>query len=119
MASGSASMTSGFPGRPDIVFPGRHAVVFVNGCFWHGHEGCRFFKVPDTRREFWLEKIRGNRARDALAIEALESKGGGWPWSGNARPGIRRWKRSTSLRLGFLVKTRNWRLRVDRDVIAR
>jgi DNA mismatch endonuclease, patch repair protein len=63
------------PGKPDIVFPGRHAVVFVHGCFWHGHEGCRFFKVPETRRDFWLEKIRGNQARDALAIEALESKG--------------------------------------------
>ena len=63
------------PGRPDIVFPGPHAVVFVHGCFWHGHDGCRYFKVPDTRQDFWLAKIRGNQARDARAIEALEEAG--------------------------------------------
>jgi DNA mismatch endonuclease (patch repair protein) len=63
------------PGRPDIVFPGRRAVVFVNGCFWHGHEGCKYFKVPDTRREFWLDKINTNRSRDARSVAALEEAG--------------------------------------------
>lgn len=63
------------PGKPDIVFPGPRAVVFVHGCFWHGHEGCRYFKVPDTRRDFWLEKILGNRARDEIVLAALEAAG--------------------------------------------
>jgi DNA mismatch endonuclease (patch repair protein) len=63
------------PGRPDIVFPGRKAVVFVNGCFWHGHDGCKYFKVPETRRDFWQEKIEANRSRDAGSIAALEEKG--------------------------------------------
>ena len=63
------------PGRPDLVFPGRHAVVFVHGCFWHGHEGCKYFKIPDTRRDFWEGKILGNRRRDSRDREALEANG--------------------------------------------
>lgn len=51
------------PGRPDMVFPSRHAVIFVHGCFWHGHD-CRFFRMPSTRVDFWQEKIRRNRKRD-------------------------------------------------------
>jgi DNA mismatch endonuclease (patch repair protein) len=78
------------PGKPDIVFPSRHAVVFVNGCFWHGHEGCRYFKVPDTRQQFWLAKINGNRARDEKAIEALRMEGWRvavvWECATRARP---------------------------------
>ena len=58
------------PGKPDLVFPKYHAVVLVNGCFWHGHE-CHLFKVPETRRAFWTEKIAGNRARDEYQIEQL------------------------------------------------
>lgn len=52
------------PGRPDIVLPKYRTAVFVHGCFWHAHKGCRFFRVPSTRREFWDEKLRANRARD-------------------------------------------------------
>ncbi len=52
------------PGRPDLVFPSRKAVIFVHGCFWHGH-GCPLFKWPATRAEWWREKIEANRARDA------------------------------------------------------
>jgi DNA mismatch endonuclease (patch repair protein) len=58
------------PGCPDLVFPQYHAVIFVNGCFWHGHD-CPMFKLPATRTEFWAAKIAGNRARDARALEGL------------------------------------------------
>jgi DNA mismatch endonuclease (patch repair protein) len=63
------------PGRPDIVFPSRKAVIFVHGCFWHGHD-CRFFKWPSTRVEFWREKIEHNMHRDERNIQAL--LGAGW-----------------------------------------
>jgi DNA mismatch endonuclease (patch repair protein) len=66
---------SRLPGRPDLVFRGREAVVFVNGCFWHGHDGCPYFKIPQTRPEFWSEKIRRNKERDRAAITVLESAG--------------------------------------------
>ena len=62
------------PGRPDLVFPKLHAVVFVNGCFWHGHD-CPLFKLPTTRQEFWQKKIEGNRIRDAKAIKSLQQSG--------------------------------------------
>ncbi len=62
------------PGRPDLVFPKHHAVIFIHGCFWHGHE-CHLFKWPATRREFWKGKIGGNRQRDQKAIEKLYSLG--------------------------------------------
>lgn len=51
------------PGKPDIVLPKYHAVIFVHGCFWHGH-ACHLFKFPKSRTEFWQEKIEGNRCRD-------------------------------------------------------
>lgn len=63
------------PGRPDLVFPRYKAAVLVHGCFWHGHEGCKYFKVPSTRREFWLTKIEGNRDRDERSRAALEAAG--------------------------------------------
>ncbi|QJW92471.1 DNA mismatch endonuclease Vsr (plasmid) [Spirosoma taeanense] len=53
------------PGKPDIVLPKYKTVIFVHGCFYHGHEGCRYFVVPKTRTEWWLNKINGNRLRDA------------------------------------------------------
>ncbi|WP_442940240.1 very short patch repair endonuclease [Nocardioides sp. B-3] len=63
------------PGRPDIVFPRRHAVVMVHGCFWHAHAGCKYFKVPDSRREFWTAKLDETRARDTRDPAALRSLG--------------------------------------------
>lgn len=51
------------PGRPDLVLPKYRAVIFVHGCFWHGHD-CRYFRWPSTRPEFWRQKIRGNQRRD-------------------------------------------------------
>lgn len=62
------------PGTPDLVLPKHRAVVFVHGCFWHGHN-CRYFRLPKTRTEFWSEKISGNRARDARNEEALRASG--------------------------------------------
>ncbi len=62
------------PGKPDIVLPKHHAVIFVNGCFWHGHN-CHLFKLPSTRREFWQNKIEKNRSNDNRAIDALQSEG--------------------------------------------
>lgn len=62
------------PGRPDLVLRRFKAVIFVHGCFWHGHD-CPLFKLPETRREFWSEKIDGNRERDARACAALVEAG--------------------------------------------
>lgn len=63
------------PGAPDLVFPGRRAVIFVHGCFWHGHD-CHLFRLPATRQEFWRAKIEGNAVRDAATEDALV--GAGW-----------------------------------------
>lgn len=62
------------PGKPDLVFPARRAVLFVHGCFWHGHD-CPMFKWPGSRVDFWRAKIEGNRVRDRAAQEALEATG--------------------------------------------
>lgn len=58
------------PGKPDLVFPMYHAVIQVQGCFWHGHD-CHLFKWPSTRQDFWKAKITGNRERDARNLAAL------------------------------------------------
>lgn len=52
------------PGKPDLVFKKYKTAVFIHGCFWHGHEHCRYFVVPKTRTDFWMEKINGNVKRD-------------------------------------------------------
>lgn len=62
------------PGRPDLVFPRYRAVLFVHGCFWHGH-GCHLFRWPSTREEFWREKIGRNVARDNQQVSALLDAG--------------------------------------------
>ena len=63
------------PGKPDIVLPKYKTVLFVHGCFWHGHEGCKYFVVPKTRTEWWLNKINRNIANDAKAAKALRKEG--------------------------------------------
>ncbi len=63
------------PGSPDIVLPKWKTAIFVHGCFWHGHEGCRRSKLPSTRTEFWRAKIERNRARDRAATERLIALG--------------------------------------------
>ncbi|MGN0923235.1 very short patch repair endonuclease [Ectopseudomonas mendocina] len=63
------------PGRPDLAFPGRKKVIFVNGCFWHGHTGCRYGQLPKTRLEYWQDKIKRNKKRDEENIYSLETNG--------------------------------------------
>lgn len=59
------------PGTPDIVLSKYKTVIFVNGCFWHGHEGCRYFRLPKSNVEFWKEKIERNIERDKESMQAL------------------------------------------------
>lgn len=63
------------PGKPDIVLPKYKTVIFVHGCFWHGHEGCKYYVVPKTKTEWWLNKINTNIANDTKAITALRIAG--------------------------------------------
>ena len=62
------------PGKPDIVLPKYKTVIFVHGCFWHGHTNCKYFVVPKTRTDWWLNKINGNIANDAKAAKALKKE---------------------------------------------
>ena len=62
------------PGTPDLVFPGSRSVIFVHGCFWHGHD-CPLFRLPATRTEFWATKIAANQARDIRAVADLRAMG--------------------------------------------
>lgn len=64
-----------YPGHPDIVLPKYRTMVFVNGCFWHGHEGCKYYTVPKSNTEFWVSKIKRNQERDRSDCEELEKKG--------------------------------------------
>lgn len=63
------------PGSPDLVFPKYRAVVFVHGCFWHRHEGCRYTTTSRTNEEFWRQKFQGNVDRDRRHVEMLHSLG--------------------------------------------
>lgn len=63
------------PGKPDLVMPKYKTAIFIHGCFWHGHEGCRYYVIPKTRTEWWVNKIKGNIANDHKA-EALLAEAG-------------------------------------------
>ncbi len=63
------------PGRPDIVLKKYNAVVFINGCFWHLHDDCRYAKIPKTNTEWWLEKLKQNKARDEANMRKLREMG--------------------------------------------
>ena len=63
---------SKLPGKPDIVLPKYKTAIFVNGCFWHGHEGCKRFVLPKSNREYWESKIRRNQQRDSDAVQMLQ-----------------------------------------------
>jgi DNA mismatch endonuclease (patch repair protein) len=63
------------PGKPDIVLPKYKTVIFIHGCFWHGHEGCKYYVVPKTRTEWWLNKIGTNTTNDANAENFLKNAG--------------------------------------------
>lgn len=88
-------------GRPDVVLPKHRTAIFVHGCFWHHHEGCRVAKLPHSRQEFWIEKFRRNRERDGMVRQELEADG--WRveviWECEAKsPSLR--ERLASLELG-------------------
>lgn len=63
------------PGTPDIVFAGRQKAIFINGCFWHAHEGCPKGRPPQSRTEYWIPKLQANKARDQRNVAELESMG--------------------------------------------
>jgi DNA mismatch endonuclease, patch repair protein len=63
------------PGKPDLVFRGRGKVIFVHGCFWHGHAACKGGHVPKSNQSYWTEKIQRNRSRDTRALRKLRSAG--------------------------------------------
>lgn len=63
------------PGRPDIVFPSRRKALFVHGCFWHSHAGCKGATVPKTRTDYWVAKLAANRDRDCRVQAQLRSAG--------------------------------------------
>ena len=63
------------PGHPDLVLRKYRTVIFVNGCFWHGHEGCKYYVMPKTNVEFWRNKIEQNRLRDKEEQRKLASLG--------------------------------------------
>ncbi|MCR5710583.1 MAG: very short patch repair endonuclease [Bacteroidales bacterium] len=63
------------PGKPDIVLPKYRTVVFIHGCFWHGHKNCKYYTVPKTNTEFWTAKVARNQARDQKVWRELEAAG--------------------------------------------
>ena len=63
------------PGRPDMVLPKYQTVIFVHGCFWHGHTNCKYFVVPKTNTQWWTDKINHNKANDEKAVKALKKDG--------------------------------------------
>lgn len=67
--------SANLPGKPDLVFPGRKKVIFVHGCFWHRHKGCRYATAPKTRVDFWEGKFDANVARDKRTNRELKTIG--------------------------------------------
>lgn len=63
------------PGCPDMVFKSRKSVIFLHGCFWHRHEGCKLARIPKSKVDFWLKKLESNRKRDILVREKLQQDG--------------------------------------------
>lgn len=63
------------PGKPDVVLPKYKTIIFVHGCFWHGHTGCKYATVPKTRTDWWLNKINTNKANDKKAVQKLIKEG--------------------------------------------
>ena len=63
------------PGKPDIVLTKYKTIIFIHGCFWHGHTNCKYFAVPKTRTKWWLNKINTNKANDEKAVKELKKDG--------------------------------------------
>ena len=100
------------PGTPDIVMRRLHTVIMVNGCFWHGHEGCRYFVLPRTNSDFWRAKIERNKVRDAEQRTELRAKG--WNviqiWECELKPSVRQ---ATLQRLTYTLS------RIELGIIGR
>lgn len=64
-----------FPGKPDMILPKYKTVIFINGCFWHGHEGCRYFVIPKSRTEWWTGKIEKTIRNDLKVTDLIRLKG--------------------------------------------
>lgn len=100
---------AGLPGKPDLVLPKYKTVVFVHGCFWHGHD-CSLFRLPKTRPEFWRNKIESNQRRDERVLGLLIEMG--WRtcvvWECSLRGA------GESDRAGFFEELSNW-IRTDAD----
>lgn len=64
-----------YPGKPDLIFPKFKTVLFINGCFWHSHEGCKYFVIPKSNIDFWTAKLQRNSKRDKENIKNLEEMG--------------------------------------------
>lgn len=62
-------------GKPDIVLPKYKTIIFINGCFWHGHEDCKYYVIPKTRTEWWLDKINSNKQKDSENFLHLSESG--------------------------------------------
>ncbi len=79
------------PGHPDLVLRQYRTCIFVNGCFWHGHEGCRYYTVPKTNTDFWMSKVERNRERDEEELARLKAMG--WNtviiWECQLKPAVR------------------------------
>ena len=75
------------PGAPDVVLPSKKIAIFVHGCFWHLHEGCRYSKLPTTRQDFWKMKLQANAQRDSESSEKLQVLGWRvlWVWECSTR----------------------------------
>lgn len=77
------------PGKPDIVLTKYKTVIFIHGCFWHGHANCKYFTIPKTRTEWWTDKINANKINDTKAVKALKKEG--WKvitvWECKLKPG--------------------------------
>ena len=68
---------SDLPGKPDLAFPSRRKALFVNGCFWHMHDGCPRTRIPQNNRDYWMLKLERNRQRDSENVDALQNRGWG------------------------------------------
>ncbi len=63
-----------YPGKPDLIFPHYYAVIFINDCFWHAHEGCRYFVMPKSNQVFWKNKLQRNKERDSENLKYYQEK---------------------------------------------
>lgn len=98
------------PGRPDIALPRWKVVIFVHGCFWHGHEGCSYFRLPKTRSEFWEVKIRRNSERDHETIAKLEEAG--WRIAVIWECALRKVPEETLRRLSVFIRSAQQKLEI-------